>query len=234
MMIAAIKAFFAGPQNIIFLEPDNKKDCREITVLIHGLARRSSHLHSLGRFFSRAGYTVYVYDYLSSKNNIAGHGRDFNRFIKDIALRHPAMKINIISHSLGGIITREALTRLNETEKAEILNANRIKSIVMLAPPNHGSAAAGLAMRIFPFAGYLMIPLAELSSNPDAYVHKVPVPTGIPIGIIASRHDLHVSVSRTILKEQTDHLTVSSCHDGIVNRRNVRDATLRFIETGKF
>jgi pimeloyl-ACP methyl ester carboxylesterase len=203
-------------------------------VLIHGLARRSSHLHSLGRFFSRAGYTVYVYDYYTTKNNIANHGRDFGRFLKEIATRHHEMKINIISHSLGGIITREALTRLNETDKAEILKANRIKSIVMLAPPNHGSAAAGLAMRIFPFAGALMKPLAELSSKPDAYVHNVPVPTGIPIGIIASRLDLHVSVSRTILKEQTEHMIVSSGHDGIVNRRNVRDAALRFIETGKF
>lgn len=233
-MIAAIKALFAGSQNIIFLEPDLKKDRREVTVLIHGLARRSSHLHSLGRFFSRAGYTVYVYDYYSTRNNIANHGRDFSRFLKEIVARHPAMKINIISHSLGGIITREALTRLNETDKGEIFNANRIKSIVMLAPPNHGSAAAGLALRIFPFARSLMKPLAELSSNPNAYVHKVPVPAGIPVGIIASRLDLHVSVSRTILKEQTDHLTVSSGHDGIVNRRNVRDATLRFIETSKF
>ncbi|WP_165482296.1 esterase/lipase family protein [Fluoribacter gormanii] len=148
---------------------------REIIVLIHGLMRTSLSMWPLKNYLKRQGYDVYSYSYPSPKYSIQEHGIYLSRFIKNLLARNPGVKINFVTHSLGGIITREALSSLSQKQ------LKNIGSLIMLAPPNQGSKLAKLSTTMFPMLTSPIKPLAELSSEQSSYVHHVPVPN-IKIG----------------------------------------------------
>jgi hypothetical protein len=104
----------------------------------------------------------------------------------------------------------------------------------LLAPPNLGSYAAKILLKILPISGSLLKPLSELSSEASAYVHSVPVPDGIEIGVIAGKYDFEVAICLTKLANQKDHIILVSGHSLMMFIPSVRRAALRFIETGSF
>ena len=236
-MFRVFKDFFAGRKCNFYLPPAPEKDRNEIVVLIHGLIHRSFYLYSLGKFFRNAGFSVYIYDYKTASKTISHHAGDFKLFLEKIVRESPPeVKISIVTHSLGGIVTREALGHLapGNDWSGETLTPDRIKRIVMLAPPNLGSYAAKILLKILPISGSLLKPLPELSSEASAYVHSVPVPDGIEIGIIAGKYDLEVAICLTKLANQKDHIILVSEHTFMMFMPSVRRAALRFIETGSF
>ena len=106
---------------------------REMVVLIHGLMRSYTSMIPLRSYLEKRGYEVYFYSYPSAKYTIREHGKNLNHSIENMLSENPGVKIHFITHSLGGIIAREALARLNQ---------NQLKNIgyfIMLAPPNKGS-----------------------------------------------------------------------------------------------
>jgi len=210
--------------------------CNEVVVMVHGLTRRGYNLYPLGRKINRAGYAVYVYDYATTTKVIAAHGRDFRRYLERVVKAHPDQKINIVTHSMGGILTREALGHLAEEyhRDSDILSADRFNRIVMLAPPNHGSDAARRAIRLLPFTRRLIKPLPELSSEPDAYIHQVPIPKNLDIGIIAGRFDMEVSKKYTYLYGAHDHIMVNSDHSFMMYMPKVTELTIKYLKEGHF
>lgn len=200
---------------------------QEIIVLIHGLMRSSLSLSSLKSFLETQGYQVYYYKYPSSKYRIQQHGIHLNHYIETLLVNHSDAKIHFITHSLGGIITREAISRLSPQQ------LKNIGSLIMLAPPNQGSKLARLSTKILPLLTTSIKPLAELSSDRSAYVHRVPVPK-IKIGIIAGRFDAKVPPSAAYLKGQTDLAVVNSSHSFIMNNSNSRKFILNFLKKGTF
>ena len=236
-MFKDLKDFFAGKRYNYYLPPAPENDRNEIVVLIHGLIHRSFYLYSLARFFRNAGFAVYIYDYHTSMQTISRHAGDFKLFLEKIVRESPPeMKINIVPHSLGGIVTREALGHLaaGNDWTGEALTPDRIRRIVMLAPPNLGSYAAKLLLKLLPVSGNLLKPLPELSSEAGAYVHSVPVPDSVEIGIIAGKYDFEVAICLTRLATQKDHIIVLAEHSFMMFLPSVRRAALRFIETGSF
>ncbi len=236
-MYRAFKEFFAGKRCNFYLPPSPENDRNEIVVLIHGLVQRGIFLYSLGKFFRKAGYSVYIYDYQTSLKTISQHAGDFKLFLEKLVRESPPdVKINIVAHSLGGIVTREALGHLaaGNDWTGELLTPDRIKRVVMLGPPNLGSYAAKRWLKFFPLSGRLIKPLSELSSDISAYVHSVPVPDGIEIGVIAGKYDFKVDVSLTQLAKQKDHIILVSGHSLMMFIPSVRRAALRFLETGSF
>lgn len=236
-MFRVFKDLFAGRKRNYYLPPVPENDRNEIVVLIHGLVQRGFWLYSLGEFFRNAGFSVYIYDYQTTLRTISHHAGDFKLFLEKIVRESPPdVKINIVTHSLGGIVTREALGHLaaGNDWTGEMLTPDRIKRIVMLAPPNLGSHAAKRWLKILPISGRLLRPLPELSSDAGAYIHSVPVPDGIEIGVIAGKYDFKVDVSLTQLAKQKDHIILVSGHSLMMFIPSVRRAALRFIETGSF
>lgn len=208
----------------------------ELVVLVHGLICRSSNMMILARRLQRAGFAVYVYDYRTTTKNIAGHGVDFKRFLERLAQENPGRQLHIVTHSMGGIITREALGHLAAgcQNDGEILTSDRIGRIVMLAPPNHGSDAARRVMRWLPMVGRMIRPLPELSSAPDAYIHRVPVPVGLDIGILAGRFDGKVRIDYTPLAGMRHHRVVNAEHLFIMDLPSTARQIVRYLRTGRF
>lgn len=199
----------------------------EIIVLIHGLMRTYMSMSPLKSYFEKQGYTVYYYKYISARYSIHEHSVDLNRYIADLIAKNPGVKIHFITHSLGGVIIREALMKL---PKEQLKN---IDSVVMLAPPNQGSALAKLSTKALPILNYFVKPLAELSSEQAAYVHHVPIPN-IKIGIIAGRFDAKVPPSFARLEGVPEPIVVNATHTFIMNHRRTKELIKNFLETGSF
>lgn len=214
---------------MIHLKAPKHNDKNEIVVLVHGLFLRCLNMFTIGRFLNRHGYEIYIYDYFSTRKQIFHHGVDLKNYLMRIFKMHPEKKVNIVTHSLGGIITREAVASLQRENEAE-----KIHRIVMLAPPNKGSDVAKNVVKSLPFSKWIAKPLPELSSSEEAYVHKVPKPEGIEIGIIAGKYDEKVNLEYTHLEVQKDHIVVPSRHSFIMFKKEVKQKTLAFLENGKF
>ncbi|MCW8397996.1 lipase [Legionella sp. PATHC038] len=200
---------------------------REIIVLIHGLMRTSLSMWPLKNYLKRQGYEVYSYSYPSPKYSIQEHGIILNQFIKNLLEKNPGVKVSFITHSLGGIITRQALSTWSQEQ------LKQIGCLIMLAPPNQGSKMAKLSSKIFPMFTSPIKPLAELSSEQTSYVHRVPVPN-IKIGIIAGRFDAKVPPESARLQGQNDPIIVNSNHTFIMNNAKTRQLIMSFLKTGSF
>lgn len=205
----------------------NPLHVQEIIVLVHGLMRTSLSMWPLKNFLKRKGYKVYSYGYPSPKYSIQEHGVYLNHYINDLLTKNPGAKICFITHSLGGIITREALSKLSQKQ------LKNIDCLIMLAPPNQGSKLARLSTKIIPMLIHPIKPLAELSSDQTSYVHHVLVPN-IKIGIIAGRYDAKVPPDYARLNGQNDPVIVNSTHTFIMNNTKARELILSFLEKGTF
>ncbi|MGL5741898.1 MAG: lipase family alpha/beta hydrolase [Legionella sp.] len=218
-------AFSPGTQKQTVAQPAaqiKSQHQREIIVLVHGLMRTSLSMWPLKMYLKGKGYKVYSYSYPSPKYSIQEHGIYLNQYIKNLLAKNQDVKINFITHSLGGIITREALSRLSKEQ------LNHIGYLIMLAPPNHGSVLAKLSTKIFPFFTSPIKPLAELSSEQTSYIHHVPVPK-VKIAIIAGRYDAKVPPEFARLDGQNEPLVVNSNHTFIMNNAKTKQLILQFL-----
>ncbi|OGV55906.1 MAG: hypothetical protein A2X49_07940 [Lentisphaerae bacterium GWF2_52_8] len=199
----------------------------ERIVMIHGLLRSAFSMLHMGWRLSREGYEVLCYEYPSCSKTIAMHGCDLARELGKLGQENKEAATHFVTHSLGGIILREALA------KDELNSSLRTASVVMLAPPNQGSDKARAILRRVPLIGKIVRPLPELSSEPKAYVHRVPpVPENLRLAIIAGRWDGKVSMAQTHLKRPClhyEHIQIPCCHTFIMERKSVVSATLSFL-----
>ncbi|MDR3504054.1 MAG: alpha/beta hydrolase [Legionella sp.] len=203
------------------------KHQKEIIILIHGLMRTSLSMRPLKSFLEDYGYQVHLYSYPSARYSIQQHGARLMHFVDDLIAKNPGIKINFITHSLGGIITREAVSKLKPKQ------VKQIGCLIMLAPPNQGSALAKLSTKIFPLFTSPIKPLAELSSEQSSYVHRVPVPK-IKMAIIAGRYDAKVPPEYARLNGQMEPIVINTNHMVIMNNSKVRELILQFLASGTF
>ncbi len=210
---------------------------QELAVTIHGLTHNGLHMYTMGKFLASRGYETYCFDYRTTRGTVQEHAVEFKAFLETLARKYPDYPINIVTHSMGGLVTRQTLGHLCDSQPCspgELLTRNRIKRIVMLAPPNRGSKVASAAVKYVPFSPNIMEPLPDLSYGEDSPVHKIPVPSGIPIGIIAASADIAVPRDSTSLENQSDYLVMTSSHSFIMMRTKVQRQVLEFFQNAKF
>ncbi|QSH40781.1 alpha/beta fold hydrolase [Lentisphaerota bacterium ZTH] len=234
-MLDTVAKYVTGRKCHFYFTPDAGKNRREAVVLVHGLMRRSSNMFSFGRWLAGQGYHVYVYDYRTSQNGISDHGLQLRRYLNKVCSELPQdIPVNMVTHSMGGIITRFALAVEQADEIPVLFDKERIRRIVMLGPPHGGSDLARFASRYLPFSRKLFKPIAELSSAPDAAVHDSPLMAGPEVGIIAGKYDLQVAVRYTFMPGIKDHIVLKSEHSLMMKMPNVRTACLEFLQKGEF
>lgn len=200
----------------------------DIIILIHGLMRTQRSMAGLAFFLTTQGYHTYNYSYQSTQYSIKEHGIQLTEFMKKIIQQHPKQTIHFITHSLGGIIAREALHTLSPSE------SKHCGCLIMLAPPNQGSSLATLFCKLLPSLSNKIKPLLELSTHQNAYVHQVPVPKNIIIGIIAGRFDAKVPPKRAALLHHPHFIVVNAAHPFIMNNASARKSILAFLANKKF
>jgi len=101
----------------------------------------------------------------------------------------------------------------------------------MLAPPNHGSFVATAATSTF---GRLLKPVAELSTQPESLVNRLPMPADVEVGVIAAAYDALVTEESTHPDVPHAHVTLPTWHTGLLFRPETAELVDSFLATGSF
>ncbi len=170
----------------------------------------------------RAGYATQCFGYRSLLGSIERHASRFGQFIRELDTSKRFDQLHIVAHSMGSIVTRQALLRETPASLARI---------VMLAPPNQGSPVATfLSKRVVPCCRTL----AQLTDDQQGFVINLPEPEGLEIGIVAGVRDRVIPDSSSRLRNQTDRVSVNSGHNGLLVRPAAIRQVIRFLNDGRF
>ncbi len=213
-------------------ESPEVKPTGDYVVLLHGIRASAGAMDNIARYLDERGYTVVNIDYPSSKYEVATLAKDY----VGPALENccGGREIHIVTHSMGGIVLRQYL------QNHSIENLGKI---VMIAPPNHGSAWSD-RLGDWKIAQWIMGPaLPELKTGESGVPDSLPSrlsPTANPeFGIIAGNgrfgeNDGKVSVESTKLEGMADFKIVGETHISILAAQEVMEAVERFLKEGQF
>jgi len=112
------------------------QESKETVVCIHGLLRTRMNMVPIARHLKKGGFRTVNWTYPSRKYPIHTHAEMLVNTLNSIAQENPGVPIHFATHSLGGIITRAALSHPNCPPEAKVGCA------VLIAPPNRGSQTA--------------------------------------------------------------------------------------------
>jgi hypothetical protein len=207
-----------------------------LVVLLHGLARRHGSLAALGRRLADAGHEVWARSYPSRRLGIVDAARTVGEWIVEAAAGRP---VCAVTHSLGGILVRH----MHDPRL-------RWQRIVMLAPPNRGSALAA-ALSGQPlyrwFYGPAGIELADGAAWPPppapfaviAGTRRLALgnPTSWTVGrrfAADEPNDGTVAVAETRLDGMAAFAEVDATHTWIMNHPGVAHRVVQFLAEGRF
>jgi uncharacterized alpha/beta hydrolase family protein len=196
----------------------------EYIVVLHGLGRSSWSMQKLGLKLAKEGYRVIVIDYPTRSDTI--EKLVDNVIQKEIEEKYidKHEKINFVTHSMGGIAVRYLLN----TYEYEQLNR-----VVMLSPPNKGSALADTYSKVDILNIILGPALEQLTTKSDSFVNTISSPD-YEVGVIIGEYDGKVSIEEAKLKNMKDVLVVRDGHTFIMNNDKVIHAIINFLKKGKF
>jgi len=210
----------------------------EEVILLHGLCRTSRSMAKMERALAAAGYQVRNVDYPSRTASIQRLADDaIGKAVGDCE-RDGAVKIDFVTHSLGGILVRSYLARHSVPS---------LGRVVMLAPPNQGSEVVDKLGGLFLFKWINGPAGSELGTGANSTPNRLG-PATFPVGVIAGdrsinwinsllipgRDDGKVSVERTRLAGMSDHLVIHTAHPFIMRNREAIRQTIQFLRTGGF
>ena len=211
-------------------------DC---VVLLHGLARTAMSMNPMQRALIDAGFETANIDYASRDNtveelaeSVIPEGLDACRAKSSVG------HIHFVTHSLGGILLRQYLGMHPIPE---------LGRVVMLGPPNQGSAAVD-ELRDVPGFDWLNGPAGlQLGKGEDSVPLKLG-PATFELGVIAGNRtidpitssvlenpdDGRVSVDDTKLDGMADFIVVEHSHAFMMRMRRPIELTIRFLNSGSF
>ncbi|MGA0040604.1 MAG: esterase/lipase family protein [Pirellulales bacterium] len=191
-----------------------------VVVITHGFMAHRWLLMPLARRLTRLGWQTRVWGYQSLTPSVMTHGERLARLLAQLQDQADVDHIHVVAHSMGGIVTRAALTRGIPT---------KFGRLVMLAPPNRGSFVATATAGLM---GSVLRPVAELTTHPESLVNRLPEPQGVEIGVIAAGRDQLVSLDSTRLSMPHHHAVLPCMHSSLLFRRDAAALTAQFLETG--
>ena len=195
---------------------------RELVVLTHGFMANRWLLTPLARRLRKRGWQTSLWGYQSLTPSVLTHAARFADELARVAQTPGIDTLHVVAHSMGGIVTRAALSRYTP---------EKLGRLVMLAPPNRGSfvatATAGLMGRLFR-------PVSELTTAPESLVNRLAEPIGVETGVIAAGFDQLVSLESTRLAMPHQHITLPCMHSSLLFRRDAARLTAEFLERGVF
>lgn len=208
----------------------------ECVVLLHGLARTDSSMNKLEGELLKENFTAINVKYPSREYTIEILAEEAITPALDKC--PPEEKVNFVTHSLGGILVRQYIS------KHEITRLNRV---VMLGPPNKGSevvdklgnfpgfhfinGAAGLQIG----TGELSVPNKLGKANFDVGIIAGTKSINLILSsLIPNTDDGKVSVERTKLEGMNDHIEMPVTHPFMMKDENVIAQVIYYLKHGRF
>lgn len=211
----------------------------ECVVLLHGLARTAMSMNKMERELAAAGYLTANIDYPSREHTVeelaelaVPEGIDACRSQEGVDTIH------FVTHSLGGILLRQYLQDHDLPE---------LGRVVMLGPPNQGSAAVD-ELRDVPGFDWLNGPAGQQLGKGENSVPLKLGPATFELGVIAGNRtidpitsavlenpdDGRVSVEDTKLDGMADFVVVEHSHAFMMRMRRTIELTKAFLSKGRF
>ncbi len=214
-------------------------DAADCVVLLHGLARTSRSMDTMRDALVDDGFEVINVDYPSRDHQIeelatiaVNSGISACRDIEGLE------NIHFVTHSLGGILVRQYLAG------DEIPELGRV---VMLAPPNQGSAAVDKLADV-PGFDWMNGPAGRQLGTGENSVPLALGPADFDLGIIAGKRSIdpvtsavlknpddgRVTVDETKLDGMNDFVIVDHSHAFMMRMSLPIQLTIRFLRLGNF
>jgi pimeloyl-ACP methyl ester carboxylesterase len=203
-------------------------------ILIHGILRSSKCMSSVATAIEEAGMLPFRFDYPSTQVSIP-QAADYLH--QTIASLEGIEEIDIIAHSMGGLVTRAYFA-----EHAD----PRVKRVVMIGTPNHGAELADLLHQNFLLRMASGPGGRQLVTDPDGVIFSLPAPQcefaliagarGNSSGwnpFIPGDDDGTVTVQSTRLDGAADFSTVLATHTALLRNREAIEQAVRFLEEGR-
>lgn len=218
--------------------PAQPVDTRACVVLLHGVALSGWAMRPLADAVERAGYRAVNLSYPSRTRTIGELADDW---LPAQLLAHgagTAPRVHFIAHSMGGLVVRRFLAG----QRPENLGR-----VVLLGPPNHGSAAADRARKWAALRWIVGVNLPALGTGEEAVAPRLGR-ADFELGIIAGsahlnplfgsalegEHDGVVTLASARLEGMGDFLVVPHSHTVMLWRGAVIVQAVHFLRTGKF
>jgi len=211
---------------------------KEHVILLHGMARSKLSMQPLEEFLTEKGYSVINTGYPSTTETVEILADKYLADMVAQCIQKGADKVHIVTHSLGGVVTRQYL------QNHSLLKGSRI---VMISPPNKGSELADL-FRDLSIYKWLNGPAGQvLGTKPESLPNTL-APIEGEIGVITGDGTLNplyswlipgdddgkVSVERAKLDEMADFIVVPSSHSFIMRHPEVLRQVVFFLKNGVF
>jgi len=202
---------------------------QETVFLIHGMGRSRLSMKVLEARLRRAGYRTVNLSYLHAVDPIEEIASSVRQRLIEESRGGP---YHIITHSLGGVILREASRKDLPGD---------FRRAVMLAPPNRPALLAK-GLKGFPPYRWITGDSGQRLADPE-YYRTLPAPAG-EFAVIAGKrgnrlfsdepNDGVVLVSATPLGGMSDFRVVSKTHTFLMNSQEVFELCDHFLKTGSF
>jgi pimeloyl-ACP methyl ester carboxylesterase len=189
-------------------------------LLIHGYFATRGSLHLMERHLVRRGHVVMSYP-LGAIFNL-GDIRDsaglIARKVESIIAQTGVTRVDIVGHSMGGLVGLYYLKRLG--------GRHRVRRLVMMGTPAQGTWSALLGLVTAPLgrASLQLLPgspfLRELA--------ECPLPAGADVVSIGALRDWLAPVASTVL-EGVRHISVPTGHSGLLVEEQVADIVTRLL-----
>jgi triacylglycerol lipase len=221
---------------------DESPACRclgdECVILLHGYGRTACSMLGLKWDLRRAGYRVINVNYPASRFLVEELANQFlHRIIEDNDV-NSMRRVHFVTHSLGGIIVRRYLANHS---------LDNLGRVVMLAPPNHGSAIVDRLRKgalIRRFTGQSRLQLGTTENDLPRKLGPAQFECGIIAGdrslnpllsrCLSGPNDGKVTVESARLDGMRDFLTVRSTHTWMMWRKHVIRQAVHFLQNGEF
>ena len=212
-------------------------------LVLHGLICTHTRMEKLVQAIrDETDYLVFNVEYPSTRGSIAEHAQMLDKIIQSLK---GIEEISFVAHSLGNIIIRRYLYDYQQTHDGQI--DPRLRRMVMIAPPNHGSLMALAASKNDLLAMVNGRPLQELGPEWTTTEKKLVIPP-LEFGIIAGGRDDQrgfnpflpgnddgtVSIESARLPGAADFMVIPELHTFIMKDPMVIRCTTRFLKRGYF
>ena len=223
----------------------------EVVLLLHGLMRSASSMDPIGKELRRIDIdreeasgkiqnqrTVIPFSYASTRDSIAQHSAALRELVENLPGQP---RISIVGHSMGNIVFRHAIGEWQRNgDPAGVLP--RLNRVVMLGPPNQGSAFAAKLSRLGLFAiitGNSGMQLGPSWETLREGLGTPPCPFAIVAGdisksriqnpLLSGPSDGVVTVDEAALDGMTEFASVPVLHSFLMSEPSVVRATVAFL-----
>ena len=232
LLSSALFGLLAGcssPQSV----PDNG----ESVVVVHGLGRSPASMKLLVSRIEDAGYSVINFGYPSREQPIEELAALLGAEVEE-SFGEERGSVHFVTHSMGGVLVRSYLAQQPKPHSGRV---------VMLSPPNQGSeiidafADSELLRALLGPAG---MKLGTDSGGVASELGPVRFSLGVITGdrslsllgswLIPGPDDGKVAVDSAAVEGSADFKVVHATHTFIMNRKDVAEDVVHFLENGKF